>query len=184
MGGPTTRNIGKSGKVGGVQGTKTKGKFSTTNTLPSDWEREKIQIGNEWVDVTPLPLIPTSKDGGPEGTQEEAAQSNVPRGSSQVTDQSLSVSRSEIASSLLESNDQTDKGSETSQDTVGREEIRYEEDKEDEKAAEIDLDKIIDIELVETETFPLFFLPSKAISTKDERREEVDRLNDEYKSLI
>ena len=64
MPGGTSKNLGVTSKFAAhLRGnTKTKGKFSTTNTQPTNWEREIVEENGKNVDLTPLPLIPITTE--------------------------------------------------------------------------------------------------------------------------
>ncbi|CAG9331817.1 unnamed protein product [Blepharisma stoltei] len=190
--GPTIRNLGVTGKVSSHHGkiNRTKGKFSTTTTNLTD-EREIITIKGIEVDVTPMPLIILAEE--EKGEKKDGEQTGSLKASSserKESEASASQSRSEIkyseigGSSLLRSADQSEVFSEVSDET-GRDVKAAEETKtEDKGLKEEDLDKLVDINLNETETFTLFYLPSIAVSAKSETKELSDADNEKYKLLL
>lgn len=190
--GPTSRNLGVTGKVSSHHGQvkRTKGKFSTTTTNLTD-EREIITIKGIDIDVTPMPLIVLAEE--EKGEKKEGDQMSSLKASSserKESEPSASVSRSEIkyseiaSSSLLRSADQSEVFSEVSDET-GRDAKAVEEIKtEDKGIKEEDLDRMIDITLNETDTFTLFSMSSVAISAKADTKEITDRENNRYKFLL
>lgn len=190
MPGATSKNLGVTSKFAAhLRGnTKTKGKFSTTNTQPTNWEREIVEENGKNVDLTPLPLIPITTE-EEKKKKEEAEQSSKASQFLEIKDPSearVTASRSEMTSSLLKSTDQSEVYSEVSDDTAREEAKHTEEAKEEDdgRITEADLSKWVDVELAETETMTLLFIPSRAVSTKDEFKEEVDKMNDKYQHLL
>lgn len=183
----TMKNAG-TGKQGVSK--KTKGKLSTTTTNQTD-EQEYVIVDGEEVNVTPLPLIFNPEEAKQEKKQEDSEKSSAKVVSS-ISDKKDEAplgsfskgDRSDAAmSSMLKSSDMSEAYSEVSDD-IGKERVTEEPKDEFKGVKEEDLDKLIDIDLRETETFTLFFIPSVAISAKAENKEEIDQMNAKYKLLL
>ena len=185
--GGTIKNITASGKQGVSK--KTKGKFNTTSTNQND-EHEIVWIDGKEVDVTPDPLIFNTEEVKQEKKDEsEKSSAKVVSSISEKKDDGPmgSFSRGDksdaAVSSVLKSSDQSEGYSEVSDDT-GKDRLIEEPKYEFKGVKDEDLDKYIDIDLKETETFTIFFIPSTAVSAKAENKEEIDKINASYKNLL
>ena len=180
----TVKNAGMTGK-GGVS-KKTKGKLSTTTTNQTE-ERELIEVDGKVIDLTPDPLIFNQEEVKTEKKEEsEKSSAKVVSIASDKKDEANSFSKEKSEpgmSSALKSSDQSEVYSEVSDDIV--KERGIEEPKDEFKGVkDEDLDKLVDIDLTETETFTIFFIPSIAVSAKAENREEIEKINSHYKNLL
>jgi dynein intermediate chain 4, axonemal len=171
-----------SGKQGITK--KTKAKVTTTTTNQTD-EREIILIDGISEDVTPLPLIFNQEEVKIERKDESERNSVktisiIDKKEESVTGSLLRVDKSD---SVFRSSDHSEANSVHSDDT--EKEKPAEEPKDEFKGIkEEDLDKLIDIDLSETETQTIFFILSTAVSAKAENREEIDKINSGYKTLL
>ena len=184
----TSKNIGLTGKQGISK--KTKGKLSTTTTNQTE-QREIIKINGEDVDVTPDPLIFNTEDVKQEKKAEDSEKSSA-KVTSNISEKKEDTQlgsfskgdRSDAAiSSAMKSSDMSEVYSEVSDDT-GKDRIAEEPKDEYKGVKDEDLDKFIDIDLKETETVTIFFIPSIAVSMKAENKEEIEKVNTSYKALL
>ncbi|OMJ85725.1 hypothetical protein SteCoe_12921 [Stentor coeruleus] len=183
----TMKNATASGKQGISK--KTKGKLSTTKTNQTD-EREIIIEDGHQYDVTPEPLIFTAEEVKQEKKDEsEKSSAKVASSTSEKKEEAPvgSFSRGDKSdaamSSVLKSSDQSEVYSEVSDDT-GKERVTEAPKEEAKGIPDEDLDKFIDIDLKETETFTVFWIPSIAVSAKADNKEELDKINASYKNLL
>jgi WD40 repeat protein len=183
----TVKNTATSGK--NRISKKTRGKFSTTTQNQTNTKEIFVDKDGNEIDVTPKPLILSPEEIKQEKKDEsEKSSVKVASSASEKRDDapsgSFSRDRSEAgASSILKSSDQSEVLSEASDDT-GKARVTEEPKDEYKGLKDEDLDKFIEIDLRETETFTIFYIPSIAVSAKAENREEVDKANAEYKNLL
>ena len=150
-----------------------------------------IRIGDLDVDVTPLPLIFNTEDAKQEKRPEDSEKSSakvISTLSEKKEDTQIGSfskgDRSEAAmSSAMKSFEMSEINSEVSDDT-GKGRIAEEPKEELKGVKDEDLDRFIDIDLEETETFTIFFIQSVAVSLKAENKEEIEKVNTSYKALL
>lgn len=177
--------------ISGRQGISKKNHGKTTTTTQNQTEEKEFVIGKngEQIEVTPLPLIFNPEEVKQEKKDEsEKSSAKVASNISEKRDEapsgSFSKDRSEAgASSVLRSSDQSEVLSEISDD-IGKDRVTEEPKDEYKGLKDEDLDKFIEIDLKETETFTIFSIPSIAVSAKADNREEIDKINASYKSLL
>jgi len=181
----TNRNVIGTSKGGGH--SRVTAQFTTTSNVQTD-KREVIYIDGVETDVTPLPLIRTEEEKRKEET-EHSSKLNSSISEKKEPEISINNSKSEVISEVQSSNfksmEQSEAFSEFSDDTMKEDEKPEEDQKETAKTAyKLDLDALLEIELSETETQTLFFLPSVAVSAKAENKEDIDRENSDYTQLL